>query len=97
MPLDARRLGDIAHDATYEAVLARFERDTIHSVNEKMHGQDASRVHAVLVSNLEGRFPGIDFDHLNLKQIAQAIAQNTLTTSAMVTGAATYPPHAHPA
>ena len=79
MPLDAGRLGDIPHYATYDSVLARLERDTIRGVNEQMHGQDVGRVHAALVSRLEGRFPGMDLDHLNLKKVAHAISRDAFT------------------
>ena len=77
MPLDARRLGDVSHYATYDSVLARLERDTIRSVNEQMHGQDVGRVLAVLVARLEGRFPGMDLDDLNLEKVALSISRDT--------------------
>jgi hypothetical protein len=77
--IEARRLGDASQDVTYEAALTQFVRETVRSANERMRGQSLGRVHATLVSQLEGRFPGVDFDQRQLRRVASAIARGTLT------------------
>jgi hypothetical protein len=78
VPMNASRLGDVPQYETYEASLARLERDTVRDINQKMRGQDFGHVHAALASQLEGRFPGVEFDQRNLKRLASAIARGTL-------------------
>jgi hypothetical protein len=77
--IDDHRPADVPPYATYDDALARLERETVRSVNAEMRGQDEGRVHAVLVSQLEGRFPGVELNHRNLKKLASAISQGTLT------------------
>jgi hypothetical protein len=78
VPMDAQLLGDPSHGLSYEKALARLERETIRGVNERMRGQQVGRVHATLVAQLEGRFPGVDFDPRHVDRIASAIATGTL-------------------
>ena len=78
MPFDARGLDDVSHGVSYETALAELERETVRGVNEKMRGQHENAVHATLVTQLEGRFPGVDFDEGDLRRIASAISRGTL-------------------
>jgi hypothetical protein len=59
--------------------MAQLEREMIRAVNDEMHGQDASRVHDVLVTRFRGRLPAADLDDQNLQKIAAAISKGTLT------------------
>ena len=78
MALDARRLDDATQGITYESALAELERETVRGVNEKMRGQQVDAILAALVSQFEGRFPGVDFDPGQLRLTASAISRGTL-------------------
>jgi hypothetical protein len=78
MPIDSHRLEKAPRVESYEVALARLERETVRHVAEQMRGCDATSIHAALVSELEGRFPGVDFDHRHLQQIASALAEGAL-------------------
>ncbi len=76
MSTDWNRLD--AGQTGYEAALARLEGDTIRRVNREMHGQDAGRVHAELMSRLRGRFPGVPHNERHVRRVAEAISRGTL-------------------
>lgn len=78
MELDVRQPHEGVRYATYDSVVAQFEREVICRVNEDLPGQDSARVHAELVSNLPVRFPGGAYEEQNLWTIAGAIARSSL-------------------
>jgi hypothetical protein len=78
MEPDVRHPHEGVRYATYDSVVAQFEREVIRRVNRDLSGQDSARVHAELVRNLRARLPGIDFDERNLWTIAGAIASRSL-------------------
>ena len=77
MPIDFRRLDTTVKTtrASYDIALATLERETIRHVADEMVGQDANRVHAVLVARIAARLPGPGLDERNLQHIAMAISQ----------------------
>jgi hypothetical protein len=62
----------------YDSALARFEQDTIRSVNHEMRGRAADQVREVLVARFHDRLPGVDLDERNLDKIALAISNGSL-------------------
>lgn len=64
--------------ASYDAVVAEFERDMIRQVDQEMRGQDPHLVHSVLAERIRGRLPGVELDDLDLRTIARAISKGTL-------------------
>jgi hypothetical protein len=44
-----------------------------------MRGHEVSQVHATLAKHLRGRFPGVEFDDVQLRSIAAAISKGTLS------------------
>jgi hypothetical protein len=64
---------------TYDTAVAAFERDVMRQVNQEMHGHDVHLVHATLTERLSGRLPGVELDDVNLRKIARAISDGTLT------------------
>lgn len=80
MSLDSRRLdAPPTSTARYDSALAQLEREMIRGVNEEMRGQDAGRVHDVLVNRFKGRLPAAELDDGKLRKIAAAISKGTLT------------------
>jgi hypothetical protein len=79
MPTEPDDFGTTATNtrASYNAALARFERDTIRHVAEEMSGEDPVAINAVLLDAFAGRLPGSELDHLNLQRIASAIANRS--------------------
>jgi hypothetical protein len=80
MPIDPRRFDTTVKTsrASYDIALADLERETIRRVAEDMRGEDANRVHAVLVARFAGRLPGAELDQRNLQKIAAAIASGSI-------------------
>ena len=78
MELDVRQHHEGVRYATYDSVVAQFEREVIRRVIEDLSGHDSARVHAELVRNLRARLPGGDFAERNLWTIAGAIARSSL-------------------
>jgi hypothetical protein len=64
--------------ASYDRVVAEFERDMIRQTNREMRGRSVEVVHATLVERLHGRLPGVPINDLHVRRIARAIARGTL-------------------
>lgn len=76
VPIDWTRLD--ARETGFDAAVARLEAETIRRVNREMRGQDAARVHSVLMSRLRGRLPGVPHNPQHVQRVAQAISRGTL-------------------
>jgi TetR/AcrR family transcriptional regulator, repressor for neighboring sulfatase len=85
-----------ARDATYDSVLAHFEREVIQRVHADLRGQDVVLVHGRLITDLHNRLPGDPLDERKLWQLAEAIANDALPpppwTVRSHNGAVTPPP-----
>ena len=78
MELDVRQPHEGVRYATYDSVVAQFEREVIRRVNEDLSGHDSARVRTELVRNLRARLPGGEFEERDLWTIAGAIARSSL-------------------
>ncbi|MGC4111704.1 MAG: hypothetical protein QM747_15050 [Nocardioides sp.] len=70
-----------ARETGFDAAVARLEAETVRRVNREMRGQDAARVHSVLMSRLRGRLPGVPHNPMHVQRLAQAISRGTLPDS----------------